>query len=141
MNLPDRNTPDLRPKRRVSTAKLARETDTSESFWNKLRVYGDGPPFLKVGRRVVYDMDDVEQWLELRRRRSTSEDLLGGALQAAVSKPSMMIGAADKSEGSRPTGRDGIGSRGTAGDAEPPSSTRRRQSPGARNASCARPGS
>jgi hypothetical protein len=73
MNQPDTSTA-ARPKRRVSTAQLAEEIGNSESYWNKRRVYGDGPPFLKIGRRVLYDMDDVEAWLAQRRRRSTSDN-------------------------------------------------------------------
>jgi excisionase family DNA binding protein len=33
---------------------------------------GGGPVFLKVGRRVVYRYDDLEQWLTQQRRAHTS---------------------------------------------------------------------
>ncbi|MHB0978149.1 MAG: type IV secretion system DNA-binding domain-containing protein [Minisyncoccota bacterium] len=39
----------------------------------KLRLSGDSPPYFKVGRRVLYDRDELNAWLALRRRRSTSD--------------------------------------------------------------------
>jgi DNA helicase HerA-like ATPase len=39
----------------------------------KMRVTGDSPPFYKVGRQVLYDKADLEAWLCVRRRRSTSD--------------------------------------------------------------------
>jgi hypothetical protein len=46
----------------------------SESYLNKLRCVGGGPVFIKIGRRVVYSMKDLDQWLSERRRASTSCD-------------------------------------------------------------------
>lgn len=40
---------------------------------NKLRVYGGGPNFLKLGRAVRYRRSDLNSWLTARVRRSTSE--------------------------------------------------------------------
>jgi predicted DNA-binding transcriptional regulator AlpA len=45
----------------------------SVSTLNKLRVFGGGPVFLKLGRRVVYDISDLDEWLASKRRRSTSD--------------------------------------------------------------------
>lgn len=39
----------------------------------KARWAGTSPPFYKVGRQVLYDHADLDQWLEIRRRRSTSD--------------------------------------------------------------------
>ena len=47
----------------------------SESFLNKARVTGGGPPYLKVGKAVRYRWSDVEAWLQARTRRSTSEQV------------------------------------------------------------------
>ena len=38
-----------------------------------LRTRGGGPPFLKLGRRVVYRKTDLDTWLAARIRRSTSD--------------------------------------------------------------------
>ncbi len=36
---------------------------------------GGGPVFLKIGRRVVYRQDDLEQWLAQQRREHTSTSI------------------------------------------------------------------
>jgi len=43
----------------------------------KLRLSGDSPPYFKVGRRVLYERDELDAWLAQRKRRSTSDT--GGA--------------------------------------------------------------
>ena len=45
----------------------------SSSTLAKMRLRGDGPPYAKVGRIVIYDRDDLNGWLSERSRRSTSE--------------------------------------------------------------------
>jgi hypothetical protein len=55
------------------TAELARRTKTSDSYWNKMRVAGEGPPFIKLGRRVLYRPNLVDEWLAAMTRSSTSE--------------------------------------------------------------------
>lgn len=46
----------------------------SRSFLAKRRLYGDGPKYIKVGRRkVVYRREDLDAWLAERVRCSTSE--------------------------------------------------------------------
>ena len=39
----------------------------------KMRLRGDGPTFIKTGRRVFYTRRDLLAWLEDRRFTSTSE--------------------------------------------------------------------
>lgn len=39
----------------------------------KMRWSGDSPPYFKVGRQVVYDRNELDAWLTLRRRRSTAD--------------------------------------------------------------------
>lgn len=45
----------------------------SESRLAKSRVWGDGPPFVKLGRSVIYRLEDLDQWLLANRRTSTSD--------------------------------------------------------------------
>jgi hypothetical protein len=45
----------------------------SRSFLAKKRCSGGGPPFLKIGRRVLYRVSDLEEFTERVKRRSTSE--------------------------------------------------------------------
>lgn len=57
----------------------------AESTLTKLRLRGDGPPFVKVGpRAVAYRKADLDAWLDARVRRSTSET--EGAQHAKASR-------------------------------------------------------
>jgi hypothetical protein len=58
----------------LDTRGTAEHTSLSISFLNQARLRGDGPPFLKVGRRVLYRVDDVDEWLTGQVRTSTSEE-------------------------------------------------------------------
>lgn len=40
---------------------------------NKLRTYGGGPRYAKLGHTVVYDPADLDAWATERKVRSTSE--------------------------------------------------------------------
>lgn len=53
---------------------VARIRRQSDRTIQKERLLGTGPPFLKIGRLVRYDPDDLEAWLKSKRRRSTSDD-------------------------------------------------------------------
>lgn len=72
---PQATTPALqavpRPKLRVTEA--ARHIGVSASVLNKLRVYGGGPAYLKIGRTVLYELPELEAWMASKRRHSTSE--------------------------------------------------------------------
>jgi hypothetical protein len=37
------------------------------------RVRGVGPQFVKVGARVLYAQDDLDAWIDSRKRASTSD--------------------------------------------------------------------
>jgi len=59
---------------KVVTAKVAaRYVGLSESTLAKLRLNGNGPVYCKLGRRVVYRPADLDQWLESRTARDTSD--------------------------------------------------------------------
>ena len=64
---------DIATGRLVKTPKAAKITGLSESTLNKLRVYGGGPEFIKLGHAVLYELDALEDWLASHRRRSTAE--------------------------------------------------------------------
>jgi hypothetical protein len=59
--------------RRLPPNDAATYCGVSTSFLNKLRCVGGGPIFIKMGRRVVYSTDDLDDWLTARRRTSTSD--------------------------------------------------------------------
>jgi hypothetical protein len=48
-------------------------TGLSKSSLDKLRVYGGGPLYIKVGARVVYDRVDLDTWLIDRKVGNTSQ--------------------------------------------------------------------
>lgn len=60
---------------KLNTDAAAAYLGLARSTLEKLRVAGGGPHYLKIGRRVVYDVADLEQWLKDHRRQSTSHDL------------------------------------------------------------------
>ena len=62
------------PSPRMSVHDAAAYVGISASTLNKLRVFGGGPRYLKLGRRVAYDVRDLDTWLASKRRSSTSEN-------------------------------------------------------------------
>lgn len=57
---------------KLRTDQAAKYTGTSVSALNKLRLTGGGPTYIKLGRTVVYDIADLDAWLDAHRRKSTS---------------------------------------------------------------------
>jgi hypothetical protein len=66
--------PDDQRPRILRTAKAADYCGSSASTFEKLRLTGGGPVYSKIGRRVVYRVDDLDAWLAANQRRSTSDD-------------------------------------------------------------------
>lgn len=60
-----------------NTKQAADHYGLSASWLTKLRVFGNGPEHLKVGRRVLYERETFEAWLAAHRRQSTSETNAG----------------------------------------------------------------
>ena len=65
--------PHQHQKIMLCTPAAAERAGVSASTLNKLRVYGGGPRFAKLGARVVYDPADLDAWVNARKRQSTSE--------------------------------------------------------------------
>ena len=61
----------------LDTPATALHSKTSESYFEKLKCVGGGPPFVKIGRRVLYRLDLLDAWLNEHLRLSTSDR--GGA--------------------------------------------------------------
>ena len=51
----------------------ARILSLSKSYLNKARVTGSGPPYVKLGRSVRYEVPTLLAWAKAQTRRSTSE--------------------------------------------------------------------
>ena len=56
-----------------TVAEVADFLGCSESWLNKARWKGGGPHYVKMGRKVMYRIDDVQAWLEEHRFKSTVE--------------------------------------------------------------------
>jgi hypothetical protein len=53
-------------KEYVNTEELAAHLDVAEQTLCHWRCRREGPPFIKVGRRIRYRVSDVEDWLKGR---------------------------------------------------------------------------
>jgi len=60
-------------RRMLRTCEAAEYTGIAKSTLEKFRVNGRGCPFIRIGRIVVYDPNDLEAWLSAHRRKSTSD--------------------------------------------------------------------
>jgi hypothetical protein len=59
---------------RLRTPAAAQYLSLSPSTLEKLRLRGGGPPYCKSGPKiVVYSIEDLDAWLALGRRKSTSD--------------------------------------------------------------------
>jgi len=58
---------------RLRTGRAADYVGYAESTLEKKRLTGDGPPFIRLGRAIVYDPRDLDAWLAARRATSTSD--------------------------------------------------------------------
>jgi predicted DNA-binding transcriptional regulator AlpA len=57
----------------VPASEAAKLVGLSESTLAKLRLNGNGPTYCKLGRRVLYRPADLEEWLQSRTTRDTSD--------------------------------------------------------------------
>jgi len=58
----------------LDTFQAAERTRLARATLAKLRVFGGGPRYLKLGAKVVYEAVDLEEWIAARgKRRSTSD--------------------------------------------------------------------
>lgn len=64
---------DLAKKDHLNNQEAAQYLGLKAATLNKWRVYGEGPPFIKVGRLVRYRRSDLDAYLSGRRVQSTSE--------------------------------------------------------------------
>lgn len=56
----------------LNTVGASAYTGLSRSTLEKLRVFGGGPTYLKLGRAVRYRRVDLDAWLSMRLVQSTS---------------------------------------------------------------------
>lgn len=58
---------------RMLIAEAVAESRSSATYPRRAAIERSSPPCFKVGRRVLYDRDELNAWLMLRRRRSISD--------------------------------------------------------------------
>lgn len=69
--------------RSMNTEQAAEYLGYSRQHLANWRVKGGGPTFIKSGR-VTYDIDDLDQWKQDRKRRSTSDPGVTSGSSSAV---------------------------------------------------------
>lgn len=64
----------------MTTKEAARYINMSESWLRIARMKGgdNTPPFIKMGRSVRYLKEDLDQWMQERRKRNTLLEKLWG---------------------------------------------------------------
>jgi predicted DNA-binding transcriptional regulator AlpA len=58
-------------KLHLRTRQAAEYLSLSASVMEKMRVRGDGPPYAKLGRMVIYNIGDLDAWVNASKRTST----------------------------------------------------------------------
>lgn len=64
---------DNRATEYLTTEQLAALTHSAPQTWRKRRLTGNGPSYIKIGNRVLYTRQDVDEWLASHRRSSTAD--------------------------------------------------------------------
>jgi excisionase family DNA binding protein len=60
-------------RKMLATPQAANYVGLGKSTLDKARLNGNGPRYVKLGRRVLYDSTDLDTWLNQHRRSSTSD--------------------------------------------------------------------
>lgn len=61
------------PPRYLRTPEAARFVGLSIRTLEKHRIYGTGPRYSKLGGRVVYRVEDLQEWVDAAVKASTSD--------------------------------------------------------------------
>jgi hypothetical protein len=71
---------------KLNVSQAATSLGVSKSWLDKKRLDGGGPEYHKFGRRVLYDIDDLQVWAARNKRRHTSEGARGSTPVSDKSK-------------------------------------------------------
>ena len=76
-NIPHRNKPHTDQFNRFRTLldekKTAQMLGLSPRTLQMWRLKGEGPPFVRLGAAIRYDLEEVNRWLDDQTRKSTSD--------------------------------------------------------------------
>lgn len=64
----------LPAERLLSRPEVQEHFGITARFLEVAAVRGDGPPFVRIGRSVRYQVGDLRDWIAARRMASTSQD-------------------------------------------------------------------
>ncbi len=59
---------------RLNSREAAAYCNLGFSTIAKLRLYGGGPRYYKIGAKVIYDTADLDTWLASKRQAHTSQN-------------------------------------------------------------------
>jgi hypothetical protein len=59
----------------MTTSEVAEQIRTPESSLRYWRMVGKGPRCLRIGKRILYDVDDLNAWLRRLHDGATIEEL------------------------------------------------------------------
>jgi Helix-turn-helix domain len=59
--------------KKMNVAEAAEYTRYSQSTLNRLRCHGGGPVYSKPAGKVIYDVDDLDAWLNGGKRQHTAD--------------------------------------------------------------------
>lgn len=71
--IPNDGTMNIQAPTIINAAQAAERLSLSISTLAKMRLSGSGPAYAKLGRRVVYRIEDLDAWVEGNRYKSTAE--------------------------------------------------------------------
>jgi excisionase family DNA binding protein len=74
VSMPDDSRNPTPAKPFLTTKEAAAWLGLTRNTLEKWRVQGGGPPYRKHGRYVRYHLDDLVEWSEASKRRSTSDE-------------------------------------------------------------------
>lgn len=57
----------------LTTEETSDYLQVSTKTLERMRTSGSGPKFKKIGRRVVYSTNDIEDWLKIQTFQSTAQ--------------------------------------------------------------------
>ena len=63
----------MQTARYLNEKQLEKLTGRSIKSLQRDRLKGEGIPYIKFGAKVLYDMQDIEAWMNSRKYQSTSE--------------------------------------------------------------------
>ena len=58
---------------RLTTKEAAAYVPCAKGTLDNLRTAGGGPRFVKLGRKILYDVRDLDDWIEAHKQASTSD--------------------------------------------------------------------